>query len=129
MMPAGKEQREYPRHKISLELRVVTMAGKAVDIIGETHDIGAGGVSFVLPSALPVGETIDYEISFSGNGPAARGRCGGVILRCRGVGDAWMIAATMERYLSVKTGEMESTRAASFAPPSLIRIPPVQTPL
>lgn len=111
------ELRRSPRHIITLPLRVASVDGLPAVSVGETRDIGAGGVGFVVPLELPVGKSIAYEITLSTCGAGARIRCAGTILRCERRGEAWKIAATMARYHFAGTGNAESAGAETVAPP------------
>ena len=100
---ANAEKRSAQRHKLSLPMRIVAVGGDAVDWIGETRDIGAGGVRFVMPFQLLAGTRVEYIVTLSSYHPAAEIRCAGSILRCakRGAGrngESWEAAVTMDRY-------------------------------
>jgi hypothetical protein len=101
-----QEQRITPRFKVSLSAHIVGIDNRPVSWKGETIDIGAGGVRFILPHELPVGNTIDYVITLSDNEPPARICCVGNVLRCEKKENSWEAAATMARYVFVRSGSV-----------------------
>jgi len=111
-MVRTEEQRRERRFTVRLPLRIVALEGKAVDWIGETRDIGTGGVRFIVANRLPIGKHVEYMVTLSTYSPATRIRCTGEILRCVKDGDgcadgSWEVAATMKRYVFVPQEEME----------------------
>jgi len=113
----SQEKRRAPRLPIALPIRVVGISGQACACVGHTRDIGAGGVSFYLSTEIPVGENIDYEITLSSNGLAARIRCTGRVLRCVQSGETCTIAVTMERYSFIRPESDVATGTPEPAPP------------
>ncbi len=83
-----------------------------MDLVEQTRDISSGGVSFLSPTSIEVGDRIEYLITLSGSTPPVRIRCLGKVMRSHqpsngGNGDErlYEIAVTMERYQFVRAGE------------------------
>jgi hypothetical protein len=66
------------------------------------------------PTAVDVGDRIEYLITLSGANPPVRIRCLGKVMRSRGLSNSdgkYEIAVTMERYQFVRPDEVESVLA------------------
>ena len=108
-----EEQRRAQRYNVRLPLLIVRAGGLAVNCSGQTRDLGAGGVRFVIPAELPAGTAIDYVVTLSNYTPAALIRCTGVVLRCMDNADGrpnsrYEIAATMRSYVFVPLTHKET---------------------
>jgi hypothetical protein len=53
-----------------------------VNLLGQTRDLGAGGVRFVVPDKLPIGRQVEYVITRSSGNRGDEIECTGNILRC-----------------------------------------------
>jgi hypothetical protein len=110
------EQRRTQRYKLQLPLHIVQLGDQRVDLTEQTRDISSGGVCFLSPKPIDVGDRIEYLITLSGSTPPVRIRCLGKVTRSQqppmnpqanGHGDdkLYEIAVTMERYQFVRAGE------------------------
>jgi len=91
------EQRKHQRFDLRLPCEVVRN-GSPLKVCGETRNVSSAGVLFTSDSQLPLGESIEYLITFPRT-PGARKdvrlRCVGKVLR----EDAQSaFAASLERY-------------------------------
>jgi len=119
----NQEKRTTPGFKISLAVQIVAIDNQPVswngqipvNWDGQTKDIGAGGVRFVSPRALPVGNTVDYVVTLSDNDPPARVYCVGRVLRCEKKENAWETAATMNRYVFIRPGALDLSHRSDAA--------------
>ena len=95
------EQRKNQRFNLRLPFQIVG-SGSDVRCAGETLNVSSGGVAFTSTLALPLGEPIEYVITF----PKAPGARTEVRLRCMGTvlrKDAeTSFVATLERYEFVR---------------------------
>ena len=111
-MIGTEEQRRAQRCSVRLPLRIIAADGRAVNCIGQTRDMGAGGVRFIVPAELPPGTVIDYVVTLSTYSPAAHIRCTGEVLRCAESVEApnpsYELAATMRRYNFVPQAQVEN---------------------
>ena len=96
-----KEQRKNQRYKLRLPFQIVG-SDASLEAAGETLNVSSGGVAFTSVVRLPVGEPIEYVITFPrapGTRKEVRLRCVGTVLR----EDAESaFAATLERYEFVR---------------------------
>jgi hypothetical protein len=114
------EQRRTQRYKLQLPLHIVQLGDQRVDLTEQTRDISSGGVCFLSPKPIDVGDRIEYLITLSGSTPPVRIRCLGKVTRshqpgpngvANGVANGhsehrmYEIAVTMERYQFVRAGE------------------------
>jgi hypothetical protein len=103
------EQRRTQRYRLQLPLQILQLGDQRVNRIEKTRDISSGGVCFVSPTDVGVGEKIEYLITLSGSNPPVRIRCLGKVLRSSqpATGDTheFEVAVTMERYQFVRTNE------------------------
>jgi hypothetical protein len=76
------ELRKVPRYEIILPLRIVSVGRQRVNLVGQTRDVGAGGVRFVVPDKLPIGRKVEYIITRSSGNRGTEIECVGNILRC-----------------------------------------------
>jgi hypothetical protein len=83
-----------------------------VNLVEQTRDISSGGVCFLSPTAIEVGDRIEYLITLSGSTPPVRIRCLGKVTRSQqpvpapsGDEKLYEVAVTMERYQFVRAGE------------------------
>ena len=92
------------------------LGDQRVDLIEQTRDISSGGVCFLSPKPIEIGDRIEYLITLSGSTPPVRIRCLGKVTRSHNpdqqangngnIHDAlYEIAVTMERYQFVRPGE------------------------
>ena len=65
-----------------LPLRVVSVGRRRVNLLGQTRDVGAGGVRFVVQDKLPIGRKVEYVITRSSGNRGTEIECVGNILRC-----------------------------------------------
>jgi len=111
------EQRRTQRYKLQLPLHIVQVGDQRVNRTEQTRDISSGGVSFLSPTAVDVGDRIEYLITLSGSNPPVRIRCLGKVLRSQdppGAEDGhYEIAVTMERYQFVRTDELDAVLASA----------------
>jgi hypothetical protein len=103
------ERRSSPRVKIRLAAQIVRLDQKPVSLMAETVDIGAGGVSLLVPGELPAGKNADYLITLSNRNPPATIYCSGRVLRSTGKDNAWTAAITMARYNFVRPENPQQT--------------------
>jgi hypothetical protein len=92
------EQRKNQRFDLRLPLEIVG-GGQLPHANGETRNMSSAGVLFTSSARMPVGESIEYFITF----PKAPGARSEVRLRCVGKVvredlDTEAFAATLERY-------------------------------
>jgi hypothetical protein len=92
------EQRKNHRFDLKLPLEIVG-AGQQPLANGETRNVSSAGVLFTSSAPVPVGEPIEYYITF----PKAPGARSEVRLRCVGKVvredvESAAFAATLERY-------------------------------
>ena len=94
------EQRKHQRFELRLPFEVVTNGSRS-KVRGETKNVSSAGVLFTTESQLPVGESIEYMITFPRT-PGARKdvrlRCVGKVIR----EDTQSFAASLERYEFVR---------------------------
>lgn len=116
------EQRRTPRYKLQLPLHIVQLGDQKVNLIEQTRDISSGGVCFVSPNRIEVGDRVEYVITLSGSTPPVRIRCLGKVTRSQAPNAAspdgdrlYEIAVTMERYQFVRAGEAEAALAMPVA--------------
>jgi hypothetical protein len=101
-----EEQRRVPRYDVRLPIRVTAIDGQPAYWVGQTRDIGFGGVRFDLANELPIARTVEYMVTLSDHAPAVRIICKGNVLRCIRNSDAcFEIAVTMTRYWFAPHGE------------------------
>jgi hypothetical protein len=95
------EQRKNQRFDLHLPLQIVS-SGVKTKAKGETKNISSSGVLFTSTEPVPVGEPIEYVITF----PKAPGTRTEVRLRCVGKvvreGADSTFATTLERYEFVR---------------------------
>jgi len=94
------EQRKHQRFELRLPFEVVTNGSRS-KVRGETKNVSSAGVLFTTESQLPVGESIEYMITF----PRTPGARKDVRLRCVGKvvrEDTQSFAASLERYEFVR---------------------------
>lgn len=120
------EQRRTQRYKLQLPLHIVQLGEHRVDLIEQTRDISSGGVCFLSPKPIGVGDRIEYLITLSGSTPPVRIRCLGKVTRSHqpaqnglihsnGDDSVYEIAVTMERYQFVRVGEPDILPATASA--------------
>ena len=94
------EQRKHQRFELRLPFEVVTNGSRS-KVRGETKNVSSAGVLFTTDSQLPLGESIEYMITFPRT-PGARKdvrlRCVGKVIR----EDTQSFAASLERYEFVR---------------------------
>jgi hypothetical protein len=94
------EQRKHQRFELRLPFEVVTNGSRS-KVRGETKNVSSAGVLFTTESQLPLGESIEYMITFPRT-PGARKdvrlRCVGKVIR----EDTQSFAASLERYEFVR---------------------------
>jgi len=98
------EQRRNQRFDLRLPVEILGGA-QTLKGIGETRNMSSGGVLFTSSSAVPVGQAIEYLITFPkppGGRAEVRLRCVGKVVR-KDV-DSAQFAATLERYEFVRAG-------------------------
>jgi hypothetical protein len=98
------EQRKNKRFELRLPFEIVG-AGHHPHVNGETRNMSSTGVLFTSPTSVPVGEPIEYLITF----PKAPGARTEVRLRCVGKvvredAEVSEFAATLERYEFLRAG-------------------------
>ena len=104
---------------MQLPLRIVRLGDRIVNRTEQTRDISSGGVCFLSPTDVEVGDRIEYLITLSGNNPPVRIRCLGKVLRSSPPGvptngsTEFEVAVTMERYQFVRVDELEFVRASA----------------
>jgi hypothetical protein len=76
------ELRKVPRYEVILPLRIVSVGRRPVNLLGQTRDVGAGGVRFVVSDKLPIGRKVEYVITRSSGNRGTEIECVGNILRC-----------------------------------------------
>ena len=96
------EQRKNKRFDLRLPFEIV---GNSAHVNGETRNVSSAGVLFTSATPLPIGEPIEYLITF----PKAPGARTEVRLRCVGKvvredADLSEFAATLERYEFLRAG-------------------------
>lgn len=95
------EQRKHRRFDLRLPFQIVNSAAN-IRTMGETKNMSSSGVLFTSTIPVPVGDPIEYVITFPRN-PSARSevrlRCVGKVLRQEQESD---FAATLERYEFVR---------------------------
>ena len=95
------EQRKNQRFELRLPFQIVSSSVN-VKTSGETKNMSSSGVLFTSAAPVPVGEPIEYVITF----PKAPGTRSEVRLRCVGKvlreGPESAFAATLERYEFVR---------------------------
>jgi hypothetical protein len=100
------QQKRARRYPLQLPLHIILLGDQHVDRTELTMDISSGGVCFLSPAAVDVGERIEYLITLSGTNPPVRIRCLGNVLRSRSrsgsANGPYNVAVTMERYRFVQ---------------------------
>ena len=95
------EQRKNQRFELRLPFQIVG-SGAHVKASGETRNVSSSGVLFTSKSPVPIGDPIEYLITFP-KAPGARSevrlRCVGKVLR---QAEETAFAATLERYEFVR---------------------------
>ena len=95
------EQRKHRRFELRLPFQIVNSAAN-VRTMGETRNVSSSGVLFTCTNPVPVGDPIEYVITFPKN-PTSRSevrlRCVGKVLRQE---PESAFAATLERYEFVR---------------------------
>jgi len=120
------EQRRTQRYKLQLPLHIIQLGDQRVDLIEQTRDISSGGVCFLSPRNIEVGDRIEYLITLSGSTPPVRIHCLGKVTRSQqpesngtangdGGEKLYEIAVTMERYQFVRPGVPDNVSAAVSA--------------
>ena len=113
------EQRRTQRYRLQLPLRIVQLGDRKVNRTEQTRDISSGGVCFLSPMEVEVGDRIEYMITLSGNTPPVRIRCLGKVLRSSRPAVSsnghreFEVAVTMERYQFVRASEFEVMEATA----------------
>jgi len=111
------EQRRTQRYKLQLPLQIVQVGEERVNRSEQTRDISSGGVSFLSPTAVGVGDRIEYLITLSGSNPPVRIRCLGKVTRSQvpppPEDGQYEIAVTMERYQFVRADELDAVVASA----------------
>jgi hypothetical protein len=103
---------------MQLPLRIVRLGDRKVNRSEQTRDISSGGVCFLSPTDVEVGDRIEYLITLSGNTPPVRIRCLGKVLRSivppvqTNGHREFEVAVTMERYQFVRADELELQNAS-----------------
>lgn len=95
------EQRKNQRFELKLPFEILGPAART-KVTGETKNLSSSGVLFSTPAPVPVGEPIEYMITFPRSASAhaeVRLRCVGKIVR--ETSDAGY-AASLERYEFVR---------------------------
>jgi PilZ domain len=92
------EQRKNQRFQLRLPFEIVG-GGQSLRASGETRNVSSAGVLFTSSAPVPIGEPIEYLITF----PKVPGARSEVRLRCVGKvvredTDMEAFAATLERY-------------------------------
>lgn len=114
---------------MQLPLRIVRLGDRKVNRVEKTRDISSGGVCFLSPTDIEVGDRIEYLITLSGSNPPVRIRCLGKVLRsnmppipANGNGNGngngasskeFEVAITMERYQFVRADELDAVGATA----------------
>ena len=121
------EQRRTQRYRLQLPLQIVQLGRERVDRKEKTRDISSGGVCFLSPVKVEVGERIEYLITLSGSNPPVRIRCLGKVLRslqpppsngsqhdaAQYGAPQYEVAVTMERYQFVRAEELDAVLASA----------------
>jgi hypothetical protein len=111
------EQRRTQRYKLQLPLQIVQVGEERVNRTEKTRDISSGGISFLSPTAVEVGNRIEYLITLSGSNPPVRIRCLGKVMRSlvpsTPEDGQYEIAITMERYQFVRADELDAVLASA----------------
>jgi len=95
------EQRKHQRFELRLPFEVVTNGSRS-KVRGETRNVSSAGVLFTTESQLPLGEAIEYLITFPrtpGTRKDVRLRCVGKVIR---EDSQSAFAASLERYEFVR---------------------------
>jgi PilZ domain len=91
------EQRKHQRFELRLPFEVVTNGSRS-KVRGETRNVSSSGVLFTAQGPLPLGESIEYLITFPRTPGARRDvrlRCVGKVVREDSPSG---FAASLERY-------------------------------
>lgn len=111
----GLEQRRTQRYRLQLPLQIIQVGDQRVNRNEQTRDISSGGVCFLSPTAVDVGDRIEYLITLSGSNPPVRIRCLGKVMRSQEPPSPedgkYEIAVTMERYQFVRADELDAVFA------------------
>lgn len=101
-LPATRyDQRRTQRFELRLPFILLRSGSDAVEQSGETRNVSSGGVLFVSPVEMRVGQSLEFIMSLpSGDeGQYVRLRCLGRVVR---VQDGPTVAATVERFEFVR---------------------------
>jgi len=96
------EQRRNQRFELKLPFEIIRI-GTNTKVVGETKNVSSSGVLFTSDASIPVGEPIEYLITFpkpAGSRSEVRLRCVGTVLR---EDPESKFAATLERYEFVRS--------------------------
>lgn len=91
------EKRRSQRFELKLPVLTVRVGTKPVCNIGQTLNIGSGGVLMVMRAPMAVGEYIEFVVMLSAPAEgrqALRLSCRGTVLRA----DSFIYAASIDRY-------------------------------
>ena len=104
------EQRRTRRFKLQLPLAITRSGAERVTVAGHTKNISSSGVLFTAEREPDVGGPIEYIITLNHDGSQSVNlRCMGKVMRSDRLtprtdqnGDAYQVAATLERYEFVR---------------------------
>jgi len=107
------EQRRTRRFKLQLPLAITRSGAERVSVAGHTKNISSSGVLFTAEREPDLGGPIEYIITLNHDGPQSVNlRCMGKVVRSDRLGvspdesgDAYQVAATLERYEFVRERE------------------------
>ena len=100
-MNTVNEQRKNQRFDLKLPFEIIR-TGTNMKMVGETKNVSSSGVLFTSEGSIPIGEPIEYLITFprpTGARSEVRLRCVGTVLR---EDPESKFAATLERYEFVR---------------------------
>ncbi len=102
---------------MQLPLQIVQVGDQKVNRTERTRDISSGGVCFLSPAELEVGDRIEYLITLSGSHPPVRIRCLGKVLRngkpAQPAEGEFEVAVTMDRYHFMRAEQLEPMEASA----------------
>ena len=80
---SGPDARRWTRHKIDVRLKVSFLNdGKSSSAFGRANSLSRGGLGAYIPCSIPVGATVNLELTFPYTSTAAR--LDAVVRSCEG---------------------------------------------
>ncbi len=109
------DRRSSRRFDVQLPVKLIRNGDRPLSGVGETKNLGSGGVFFITNTQIDIGESIEYTVSLAPN-RALSLHCVGIVTRFElsrygpsNPAGCYEVAATLERYGFVR-GTLERPR-------------------